>query len=444
MNHQTASRKPKALRNSQGFTQVSVRGYKSIAHRQSIDIRPLTILAGANSSGKSSIVQPLLLLKQTLEASYDPGTLLLDGPNVRFTSGDQFLSRLGTGHCHDILEIEMVIDSDQRLKIVYKWNPAKGFDIQEMTSGPDLGEHTLRPNMTQAEVMSDYPHLKGFTADAKRFAWAITRDRCFLRLEARGTGKNGVESVFEFNPSHRAVAELGRLIHVPGLRGNPRRTYPVTAVGPTFPGTFENYVASVIAQWQTDKDSDALEAVNRALERLGLTWKVTAERVTHTQVQLKVGRLPHGKRGGAHDLVSIADVGFGVSQSLPVIVALVVAQPGQTVYLEEPEIHLHPRAQARMADLLSEAAQKGVRVIVETHSSLLLRAIQTLVAKGSISPDLIKLHWFTRLEDGSTEIKSADLDEQGAFGDWPEDFDETAITTEREYLDAAEARSQVQ
>src|SRR5208337_2297650 len=129
MNHQTASRKPKALRNSQGFTQVSVRGYKSIAHRQSIDIRPLTILAGANSSGKSSIVQPLLLLKQTLEASYDPGTLLLDGPNVRYTSGDQFLSRPGTGQSRDILEIEMVIDSDQRLKIVYKWNPAKGLDI---------------------------------------------------------------------------------------------------------------------------------------------------------------------------------------------------------------------------------------------------------------------------------------------------------------------------
>jgi predicted ATPase len=213
-------------------------------------------------------------------------------------------------------------------------------------------------------------------------------------------------------------------------------------VGPTFPGTFEKYVASVIAQWQADKDTQALEEVNRALEGLGLTWKVTAEPVTHSQVQLKVGRLPHGKRGGAHDLVSIADVGFGVSQTLPVIVALLVAKPGQAVYLEEPEIHLHPRAQTRMAELVSEAAQRGVGVIVETHSALLLRAVQTLVAKGTISPDLVKLHWFTRLEDGSTEVKSADLDEQGAFGDWPEDFDETAITTEREYLDAAEARSQ--
>ncbi len=78
-----------------GITRISIAGYKSISKEQSIDIRPLTILAGANSSGKSSIMQPLLLLKQTLEVPYDPGALLLDGPNVKFTSSDQLLSGIG-------------------------------------------------------------------------------------------------------------------------------------------------------------------------------------------------------------------------------------------------------------------------------------------------------------------------------------------------------------
>jgi hypothetical protein len=407
-------------------------------------------LGGANSSGKSSIVQPLLLLKQTLEASYDPGALLLDGPNVRFTSGDQFLSRLGKGECQDVLDIEMSSGANDNLRVLYKWNPNHGLNIQEMVYWSNERHNTLRPDMMEPEILSANPDMEELL---KRLAkgekeaphWAVTRDRCFLNLTLHQKLGDGVGvSDIRLGPAGVAVEQLRQLIHVTGYRGHPERTYPVTAVGPTFPGTFEKYVASVIAQWQADKDTKAFEAVNRALERLGLTWKVTAQPVTHTQVQLKVGRLPHGKSGGAHDLVSIADVGFGVSQSLPVIVALVVAQPGQAVYLEEPEIHLHPRAQTRMAELLSEAAQRGVRVIVETHSSLLLRAIQTLVAKGSISPDLIKLHWFTRLEDGSTEVKSADLDKQGAFGDWPEDFDETAITTEREYLDAAEARSQAQ
>jgi AAA15 family ATPase/GTPase len=78
---------------AKGITRISVKGFKSLAEECSIEIRPLTILAGANSSGKSSIMQPLLMMKQTLEATYDPGPLLLDGPNVRFNSVDQFLSR---------------------------------------------------------------------------------------------------------------------------------------------------------------------------------------------------------------------------------------------------------------------------------------------------------------------------------------------------------------
>jgi predicted ATPase len=449
MNRHSEPKKQRAFRNSQSLSQISVCGYKSITHPESIEIRPLTILAGVNSSGKSSIVQPILLLKQTLEASYDPGTLLLDGPNVRFTSGDQFLSRLGKGKCQDVLSIGIDIGSNLKLKVLYKWHPNKGLEIQEMTYWTEQGQSTLRPNMAEAEIISANPEIremfKHFGGPEKdRYKWTVARDRCFLRLEVSMAHSKGKPRIMgAYTPSSMFVDHIRKLIHVPGLRGNPERTYPVTAVGPTFPGTFEKYVASVIAQWQADKDTNAFETLNQTLESLGLTWKVVAEPVTHTQVQLRVGRLPHGKRGGAYDLVSIADVGFGVSQTLPVIVALLVAKGGQVVYLEQPEIHLHPRAQVQMAGLLSEAARRGVRVIVETHSSLLLRAVQTLVARGELPPHLVKLHWFTRRgEDGSTEVHSADLDKEGAFGEWPQDFDETAITAEKEYLDAAEARSE--
>ena len=88
-------------------------------------------------------------------------------------------------------------------------------------------------------------------------------------------------------------------------------------------------------------------------------------------------------------MVSIADVGFGVSQVLPVLVALIVAQPGQLVYLDEPELHLHPRAQVALAQVLVDAAKRGVRVVAETHSSLLLLAVQTLVAEGSLPSELV-------------------------------------------------------
>src|SRR5437667_4930638 len=83
------------LLSKEDITRITVGGFKSIGQEQSIEIKPLTILAGANSSGKSSIMQPLLLLKQTLDATYDPGPLLLNGPNVKFTRADQFFSRVG-------------------------------------------------------------------------------------------------------------------------------------------------------------------------------------------------------------------------------------------------------------------------------------------------------------------------------------------------------------
>ena len=76
----------KGRQSEDGICSVAVQGFKCLAKESRIEIRPLTILAGANSSGKSSIMQPLLLMKQTLHVSYDPGALLLNGANVKKTS----------------------------------------------------------------------------------------------------------------------------------------------------------------------------------------------------------------------------------------------------------------------------------------------------------------------------------------------------------------------
>src|SRR6266702_178179 len=85
-----------ASANEGAITEVQVAGFKSISEEQRIEVRPLTVLAGANSSGKSSMMQPLLLLKQTLEAPYDAGAIFPNGPNLKFTLTDQLLSRLSS------------------------------------------------------------------------------------------------------------------------------------------------------------------------------------------------------------------------------------------------------------------------------------------------------------------------------------------------------------
>lgn len=436
---------------NEGILRISVCGYKSISSPAEIEIKPLTILAGVNSSGKSSIMQPLLLLKQTLDATYDPGPLLLDGPNIRFSSADQMFSRTGKGGSANSLWVGVEVKPDTDFRVHFGRQRNGGIKIERMVYRNQRQTTTLFPEMTQEDIAAALPTGFKRIGDVLgtrgwKGEWVVIRNRCFLELEMRnrnivdtGTTRASV-SISESEDEERTVREV---IHLPGLRGNPERAYPVTAVGPTFPGTFENYAASVIAKWQAEQDEERLDELGKNLERLGLTWKVAAKLVNDTQLELQVGRLPHAIRGGARDLVNIADVGFGMSQTLPVLVALLVAKPGQLVYLEQPELHLHPRAQSAMADILADAAIRGVRVVAETHSSLLLLGVQTLVAeaKGRLDPSMVKLHWFTRRADGSTQISSNDLDASGAFGDWPEDFGEVFLEAESRYLNAGDMKS---
>lgn len=440
--------KSKKLQHSfqRGITELSVSGYKSIGHLQTVEIKPLTILSGSNSSGKSSLMQPLLLLKQTLEASYDPGPLLLNGPNLKYNSTNDILTQCK--NCkNSSFSVGIKVGSNEKLTTTYKKQLNKGFKIDEMTYG-DKNEIKFVSNMPTVDVDRIIPQefKDMFKALPKKYRldieWHISRSRCFL--EAIPKLKDGPMSQVGPNvsPSSIVASAVRNIIHLPGLRGNPARAYPITAVGRSFPGTFESYSASILADWQENKNSK-LGDLCSDLEKLGLTWKVTASRINDTQVELKVGRLPHATRGGAMDLVNIADVGFGVSQTLPVVVALHVAAPAQTVYLEQPEIHLHPRAQAVMAEVIVAAVNRGVKVVVETHSSILLLTLQSIVAEGILPSDAVKLHWFSRDDDGMTLITSASLDDSGGFGAWPEDFGTVNLESESRFLDAYEAKREV-
>lgn len=395
-----------------GITRIAVEGFKSIAKRQEIEIRPLTILAGANSSGKSSIMQPLLMLKQTLEATYDPGPLKIDGPNVTFTSSDQFLAKQAASGL-GCLRIEL---TQGKRSLHTAFVKRGGLQLEEQT----YENVTLHPGMSQVELKRALSNRRQTLPDEL----TVVPRRCFLTLMDEGS-----PSTTFFYP------DLGieEVIHVPSLRGNTARDYPAAGSGPNFPGLFHHYVASTLLAWRKEK-SRRYEDLTMDLRSTDLALDVSARRVNDAAIEIYV-QLVNDRSD------NIADVGIGVSQVLPVLVALRAAEAGRLVYIEEPEIHLHPRAQTKLADILAGAAKRGVRVVVETHSTLLLTAIQTLVAKGEFSPDLVKLHWFQRdPRTGITQVTPADLDENGAFGDWPEDFDKVILDTDGAYLDAVEGR----
>ena len=329
----------------------------------------------------------------------------------------------------------------------FRWGEANRgiiseFNINEIKNNKIIISENLSIDGLVAFLRPSFPPhvLERAERDLRRSVVQVKREKFFFNIEIK-EAELFFLTAFRLIQFQEAIAHLILdVIHLPGLRGNPERTYPITAIGQRFPGAFESYVASLVAYWSSDSP-EKIKELSNDLKLLGLTWKIEATAINDTQVELRIGRLPRPRKGGAHDMVSIADVGFGVSQTLPVVAALRAANPGQFVYIEQPEIHLHPRAQVAMARLLVNAANRGVRVVAETHSSLLLLAVQTLVAEGKIDPGLVGLNWFLRSEkDGTTRIKTAELDEAGRFGDWPEDFDEVALEAENRYLSAAESR----
>jgi predicted ATPase len=209
-----------------------------------------------------------------------------------------------------------------------------------------------------------------------------------------------------------------------------------------FPGDFEEYVPSILEAWKDEtKYANGLRylyELRAALQFLELASGVETQKLNESQIEV---RIPRTLAGDPKDLVNIADVGLAVSQMLPVLVALVLAHPYQLVHIEQPELHLHPRAQWRLAQLLAQAANRGVRLVIETHSSLLLRGILTQVAENKIANDRVILHWFDRDKDtGSSAVHSVVPDSAGRVGEWPEDFSEVELKSDNEYLDAVEKK----
>jgi hypothetical protein len=268
-------------------------------------------------------------------------------------------------------------------------------------------------------------------------------DRCFLGVGTRFT-QDAVVPTF-----HRPEINLFRhkiqdMIHVSGLRGSDEREFYLHGLplGSVFPGDFEEYVPSILEAWKdATKYANGLRYLydlSEALKLLELASGVETRKLNESKIEVLIPRTLHGD---PKDLVNIADVGLAVSQILPVLVSLILAHPNQLVHIEQPELHLHPRAQWKLAQLLADAANRGVRLVIETHSSLLLRGILTEVAKDKISNDKVILHWFKRdKETGLSTVKSANPDSAGRVGDWPEDFSDVELRSDNDYLDAVEEK----
>lgn len=121
------------------------------------------------------------------------------------------------------------------------------------------------------------------------------------------------------------------------------------------------------------------------------------------------------------------NVGFGLSYTLPIIVALLSLPKGGLVLLENPEAHLHPKGQTLIGKLMAQVAAAGIQVIVETHSDHVLDGIRLAVFEGLIKPMQTCFHYFDRSEEGNIQLLTPKINEEGRIDNWPDGFFDESV-----------------
>lgn len=411
-----------------GLSKLTVSGYKSLGDPITINIKPLTILSGANSSGKSSIMQPLLLLKQTLESSFNPGTLVLDGSHLHFTNSNQIF----TSGKNNVLNLEMVIEDEIWAFEFIKGNSKDPLKLNSMKYKSKENEIFLSREMYNSDVLTQLKISNEFSdlnviPDVK-VKWS--NDLFFMYPKFL----DQISRKSYFSRS-KLTNYLSSIIHLAALRFTGKREYPKTRIENRIVGSFDHYIASILSDMKEFKLTNIILDMNH----LNLTSDIITRRKANGQISVHVSRQKNGipqndLEKGKH--VNIVDVGVGILQVLPIVVALRYAKQGQLVIIEQPEVHLHPKAQRLFCDLLIESAKRGVKVVLETHSQIILRGIQILVANKEISTNDVNLIWFSLNNNGLTVADEGQLNTDGAYLNWPTDFDDVILGIEGEYLKA--------
>ena len=351
---------------------ISLKNFKCF-ESQDVPIRNLTLLTGLNGMGKSSILQALLLLRQShLDGLLAKAKVALNGSLIKM------------GTAKDVL---YEYAEDDEIGIGIDWDNG------------DVANFRLCYDRKADVLNIDSQVLEG----EDRLFKKIPFSGAFHYLQAERLGPRVMNTVSEF-----FVRELRQL--------GPSGEYALH-----FLESYRDEKVCCEKLFHEKAIGDNLFAQTEAwLSEISPGTRIHLK--THTQMD--VINLRYSFLGS--DTYRPTAVGFGLTYVLPVLIALLSSKPGDLILLENPEAHLHPRGQARIGVLLAKAAASGIQIIVETHSDHVLNGLRVAVHDGIVSPESVAVHYFSRQETekrGSHSIvTSPEIDEDGRFDDWPDGF----------------------
>jgi predicted ATPase len=435
------------------LTSLRIKNFKAWKDTGHVPLAPLTVIFGTNSAGKSSLGHLLLALKQTALATDRKRALHLGDTNTLIDLGT-FKDCL---YGHDLassLEFELA------------WDLPKPLSIRDLHARTKLySGNELFLSAALKAVKKEQPEIQGFTYDLRNGAesvlsvdhaingggrwklnsdkysfvpsvgrqWDLTEPEKFYRVSETSLSRyQNAGFLTEFALATERM--LAGISYLGPLREHPRRIYQWSGDTPEDVGQKGEFSVPAILAARDDgrKLNRGPKRQTKAFETFIAEW-LTEMGVIHS---FSVKPVAAGRKEfevlirtqAWSPEVKITDVGFGVSQVLPALVQAFYCPPHSTVWMEQPEIHLHPQVQSNLADAFISAVQacqdgnkRNVQLIVESHSEHFLTRLQRRVAEGFIKPSEVAVYFCRNTEEGAV-LESLELDLFGEINNWPVDF----------------------
>jgi predicted ATPase len=416
---------------------------------------PITLFFGANSSGKSSIGQLLMMLKQTAESS--------DRKAVLYPGGNNSAVQLGAYR-------DMVFhhDLNNKISFTYRWSFPDDLNFKDPVSNQMFEGNELtftaeiaQDEKEQATLMLENLHYELYKNGESSLSVGMEKKiglKSQYKVESsnytlkRKTGRvwdieapvrfygfpdevvayyQNADFVQLLNLQHEKL--FRSLSYLGPLRTKADRLYSWAGIEPESVGyDGKSTVAAILAARGRRRMNLGLKKATKSFEemiayqlkQMNLIEEMTVKEISKKRQEYEV----KVKAKGAIDWVDLPDVGFGISQVLPVLVQCFYAPQNAIILMEQPEIHLHPSAQSALADVMIDVIKsrengtdRGVQLIIETHSEHFLRRLQRRVAEGVLEPKDIAAY-FADITQTPAQLKPLDVDLYGNILNWPDNF----------------------
>jgi predicted ATPase len=336
------------------ITKLKLSNFKSHSNTE-LNIGALTVLTGMNSSGKSSVLQALLLLRQSFKKGRLNSGLDLNKPLCDIGKGYDALSRIAE---NDIITFAMEAGEKYELN----------FDANGKLND------TFIPYAKDIKFPESLQYIPLFTNDFQYLSASRWANRSLYPMDSYA-----VETEKQLSLEKGQAELIAHYLHHWG-KDKKKDVFSDCLLHPSMP---ENDLLSQTTAWEREISPE----VNVEPVKLGNAYAI---------------KYSFNKQS---DAFSSENVGFGLTYALPIIVAILSSQKDSLLLIENPEAHLHPRGQSKLAELIAIAAQAGIQIIIETHSDHIFNGVCKAIAQKKIDKEKAKVHYF-ELNDKNISINT--------------------------------------